>query len=361
MCARKLGTHLLRAMSRHFYVRWMTAAAAPFLAAVSLLEWLPAAATAAPPIMDVPRIVARVVPSVVSITTRHIHRDAEQGAALRRGLGSGVIVDRNGYIVTNHHVIEEADQIKVTLPDTRTFMARLVGADPVTDLAVLKIDGKNLPVAVLGDSSRVRVGEPVVAIGNPLWIEGGPTVTAGVVSGLDRILEQPGLPMLHHLIQTDAAINEGNSGGPLVNRAGQVIALNTAIIPSAHGIGFAIPTSTLRPVLRELMAGRPVIRPGLGLVAISVTPQVAFANDLGAERGVLVLEVDADGPAAAADIRAGDVITSVGGQLVQDLHAFHILLWRRRPGDALAVGLQRNGTSLTVRAFLGTDLGLKPR
>lgn len=344
-------------MSRHFYVRCMTAAAAPLIAAVSLLEWLPAAATAAPPVMDVPGIVARVVPAVVSITTRHIHRDAEQGTALRRGLGSGVIVDRNGYIVTNHHVIEEADQIKVTLADTRTFMARLVGADPVTDLAVLKIEGKNLPVAVLGDSSRVRVGEPVVAIGNPLWIEGGPTVTAGVVSGLDRILEQPGLPMLHHLIQTDAAINDGNSGGPLVNRSGHVIAINTAIIPSAHGIGFAIPTNTVRPVLRELMAGRPVVRPGLGIVAVSVTPQVAFANDLKVERGVLVLEVDADGPAAAANILPGDVITSVAGEVVTDLHAFHVALWRRRPGDTIDVALEREGTPIVVRTSLGTDRG----
>ncbi len=329
------------------------------LAATALLAVLVVAdapTAAAPPLMDVPGVVAKVLPAVVSITTRHIHRDAAQ-PVLRRGLGSGVIVDRAGYIVTNHHVIEDAEQIKVTLPDARTFTARLVGSDPITDLAVIRIDGGKLPVALLGDSRRIRVGEPVVAIGNPLWIEGGPTVTAGVISGLDRILEQPGLPMLHHLIQTDAAINEGNSGGPLVDRAGRVIGINTAIIQSAHGIGFAIPTHMVRPVLRELMAGRPIVRPSLGIVAVSVTPQVAFANDLRIEHGVLVTEIEADGPAAAADLHVGDIITSFGGEPVASLHAFHLALWRKQPGEIVDVGLERDGVAMTARTALGTDRG----
>jgi serine protease Do len=266
-----------------------------------------------------------------------------------------VIVDRRGYIVTNNHVIEDAEQIKVTLPDERVFSARLIGADPVTDLAVLKIDGTRFPVATLADAGNLRVGEPVIAIGNPLWIEGGPTVTAGVVSGLGRSLEQPGLPMLHRLIQTDAAINEGNSGGPLVNGAGQVVGINTAIIPSAHGIGFAIPITTVRPVLRALVAGRRIVRPALGLVAVSVTPQVAFANDLKVERGALVVEVDASSPASAADIRADDVIIAVDGHRVRDLHDYHGALWRRRPGETAEIALDRDGEAVTVRAVLGTD------
>jgi serine protease Do len=311
---------------------------------------------AAPPLMDVPGVVAKVLPAVVSITTGRIHRDAGQ-PILRRGRGSGVIVDRSGYIVTNHHVIADAEEIKVTLPDARTFTARLVGTDPITDVAVIRINGGKLPVALLGDSRRVRVGEPVVAIGNPLWIEGGPTVTAGVISGLDRILEQAGLPMLHHLIQTDAAINEGNSGGPLVDRTGRVIGINTAIIQSAHGIGFAIPTHMIRLVLRELMAGRPIMRPSLGIVAVSVTPQVAFANELKVEHGVLVTEIEADGPASAADLKVGDVITSLDGEPVPSLHAFHLALWRKQPGGIVDVGLERDGLARTTRISLGTDRG----
>ena len=313
--------------------------------------------SAAPPTsgVDVPAIVAKVLPAVVSITTRQTVRDAAQPSLLRRGLGSGVIVDRRGHIVTNHHVIEDAEQIKVTLPDERVFTARVVGADPVTDLAVVKIEGIRLPVARLANRDRLRIGEPVIAIGNPLWIEGGPTVTAGIVSGLGRTLEQPGLPMLHHLIQTDAAINDGNSGGPLVNSAAEVVGVNTAIIPSAHGIGFAIPVRTVRAVLGELVAGRPIVRATLGLVAVSVTPQLAFANGLPAERGVLVVEVESGSPAEAADIRVGDMITGVDSQRLRDLHDYHSALWRRGPGQNVEIVIDRHGEKTTVRATLGRD------
>lgn len=332
------------------------------LLVVALVSWsmcgAPARAVAGQaPGMDVPGIVARIVPTVVSITTRHIHEDDARPQRVRRGLGSGVIVDGRGYILTNHHVVEDADQIKVTLPDERIFAGKLVGADPTTDLAVGKIDGTRLPVAVLGDSSRLRVGESVIAIGNPLWIEGGPTVTAGVVSGLGRTMEQTGLPLLHHLIQTDAAINEGNSGGPLVNRAGHVIGINTALIPSVHGIGFAIPTSTAKPVLRILMAGGTVVRPGLGISAVSVTPQVAFANDLAVERGVLLVDVERDGPAEQAGLRKGDVITAVGGQRIRDLHDFQAGIWRRKPGDAVEVSVRREAETLGVRVALRAEPG----
>ena len=305
--------------------------------------------------MDVPAIVARVLPAVVSITTRHVGGETREGAVVHRGLGSGVIVDPRGYILTNHHVIERAEKIKVGLPDGRTFPGMLVGADRVTDLAVVKIDGTRLPTAVLAGSATPRIGEPVIAIGNPLWIEGGPTVTAGVVSGLERILEQPGLPMLHHLIQTDAAINDGNSGGPLVNRGAQVIGINTALIPSAHGIGFAIPASTAVPVLRELIAAGVIRRPTLGVVAISVTPQVAYSRDLPVERGVVVLEVAGDGPAAAAGLQPGDVVTALDGRPLRNLHDLHQSLWRRRPGDTVSVEVRRGGVSQTVRAILAED------
>jgi serine protease Do len=180
-------------------------------------------------------------------------------------------------------------------------------------------------------------------------------VTAGVVSGLGRSLEQPGLPIFHDLIQTDAAINDGNSGGPLVNRKGQIIGINTAIIPSAHGIGFAIPSSTVRTVLKDLLEGRPIVRPSAGLAGVSVTPQIAFANDLSAERGVLVTQVDAGGPARNADIRVDDIITAVDSRPMRGLHDYHAALSRRRPGDLVVFTIDRAGTLVTTAVVVGTD------
>ena len=305
--------------------------------------------------VGVAAMVARVLPAVVSITTRQIERDQFNQPVPTRGLGSGFIIDRRGYVLTNNHVVEGAEQIKVTLPDERAFRATPVGADPFTDLAVLKIEGTNLPVVPLGDSSKLAIGETVVAIGSPLWIEGGPTVTVGVVSALRRSMEQPDLPLLHDLIQTDAAINAGNSGGPLLNLAGRAIGINTAVIPSAHGIGFAISVNAARPILRELIARGRVVRPSLGLVAVSLTPQIAYANELPIERGALVVRVADDGPADAAGMRPGDVITSVGGGAVKDLHHFHELLFRRKAGEAVDLTLWRDGATLTLRAVLGDE------
>lgn len=298
-------------------------------------------------------MVARVLPAVVSITTRQIERDQFNQPVPTRGLGSGVIVDHRGNVLTNSHVVDGAEEIKVTLPDERTFRGTLVGTDPFTDLAVVRIDGKQLPTAHLGDSARLAVGETVVAIGNPLWIEGGPTVTVGVVSALGRSMEQPGLPMLHNLIQTDAAINAGNSGGPLLNRAGQVVGINTAVIASAHGIGFAISSNTARPILAKLITSGRVVRPSLGLDAVSLTPQVAYANDLPIERGALVIRVEAGGPAAVVGLQPGDIISAVDGKPVKDLHHFHESLERHKAGETVGVTLWRDGTALTVRAVLG--------
>jgi S1-C subfamily serine protease len=300
----------------------------------------------------VPAMVARTLPAIVSITTRQIERDQFNRSVPTRGLGSGFIFDRRGYIATNSHVVEGADQIKVTLPDERTFRALLVGVDRFTDLAVLKIEGKNFPAVQFGGSARLMIGETVVAIGSPLWIEGGPTVTTGVVSALGRSMEQPGLPILHGLIQTDAAINPGNSGGPLLNLAGQVVGINTAVIASAHGIGFAISSDAAKPVLSELIAAGRVARPALGVVAVSVTPQVAFANELSIERGALVVRVDAGGTADLAGLKPGDVITAVDGRAVKDLHHFHEALARHRIGETVEVAVWRDGETLVVRAVL---------
>jgi S1-C subfamily serine protease len=300
----------------------------------------------------VPRIVARALPAVVSITTRQIEYDQFNQPASIRGLGSGFLLDRSGHVLTNNHVVEGAEEIKVALTDGRVFRAVMVGADRFTDLAVLKIEGRSLPALRLAASSRLAVGETVVAIGSPLWIEGGPTVTVGVVSALGRTMEQPGLPMLHNLIQTDAAINPGNSGGPLLNLRGEVVGINTAVIASAHGIGFAISTSTIKPIVATLLAHGRVVRASLGVVAVSVTPQVAYANALPMERGALVIRTEAGGAGEAAGLNAGDVITAIAGKPVRDLHHLHEALSRHRVGEAIEISVWRAGQALTLQPVL---------
>jgi serine protease Do len=304
---------------------------------------------------ELPAMVQRSVAATVSVTTRQIEHDQFNQPMPTRGLGSGFVVDPRGFVLTNWHVVEGAEQIKVTFSDERVFRAVLVGADPFTDLAVLKIDGGKLPTLRLGASARLRVGETVVAIGSPLWIEGGPTVTAGVVSALGRLMEEPGLPILHDLIQTDAAINPGNSGGPLLNRAGEVIGVNTAIIPSAHGIGFAIAVDTVKPVLAALIANGRVVRPSLAVSAVSVTPQVAFANDLPVERGALITRLDAAGPGAAAGIEVGDIVIAIDGRPIRNLHDLHKRLAHQRAGATVKVTVHRSGRTLVLPAVLGDE------
>ena len=300
----------------------------------------------------VPAMVARVLPAVVSITTRQIERDQLDQPVVTPGLGSGIIVDRRGYILTNDHVIHGVDQIKVGLADGRTFRATLVGRDTFSDLAVVKIEGTKLPVAVLGDSARLAIGATVIAIGNPLWIEGGPAVTAGIVSGLGRSTEQEGLPVLHNLIQTDAAINAGNSGGPLVDLDGRVVGINTALIASAHGIGFAIPINRARPVMEALIARGRIARTSLGLVAVSLTPQLAYVYGMTVERGALITRVARGSPAERAGLEAGDVVTGIDDRLVTNLHELHDGMARRAAGDTVRLHVWRAGETFAVEAAL---------
>ncbi len=329
-----------------WFVRWMwpVLAAAVTIAAAASTEARSHTTGGA-----VPAIVSRALPAVVSIITRQIEQDQFNQPVPRRGLGSGLIVDRRGYILTNNHVVDSAEEIKVTLTDGRTYRGALVGADRFSDLAVVKIDGTKLPMLSLGDSTKLAVGETVIAIGNPLWLEGGPTVTLGVVSALGRSMEEENLPTLHNLIQTDAAINPGNSGGPLLNLRGQAIGINTAIIASAHGIGFAIAASTAKPVLRALMTGGRIVRPSLRVRAVSVTPQVAYANNLPLERGALVVSVESGGPGEEVGFESGDVVVAIEGRPVTNLHHFHDLLQQQKIGEPVDVTVWRDGATLTLR------------
>jgi serine protease Do len=305
-----------------------------------------------------PKVTAMVtgaLPSVVSIASRRIAQDEFNKRAPGASMGSGVIVDAQGYILTNEHVIRGATAIKVTLTDGRTFRGALVGADRFTDLAVVKIEGTDLKALPLGDASRLRIGDPVVAIGSPLWIEGGPTVTTGVISGKGRSMEEPDDPeqaMLHDLLQTDAAINPGNSGGPLLNLAGQIVGINTAIMESAHGIGFVIPVNSAEPIYRALRDGRRFVRPSLGFVGVSMTPQLAFVNDAQVERGTLVVRVEKGGPAAQAGLRSEDVILAVDDKSIGSLHDYHEVLLQRQPGDRVSLSIWRAGEILRLMSTL---------
>src|SRR5437879_4217112 len=220
-----------------------------------------------------------------------------------RASGSGVLVDRAGYILTNNHVIENAQDITVRLSDARKFPATLVGRDPKTDLAVLKVDAPGpLPTAELGDSERLRVGQWVIAIGNPFGLDR--TVTVGIVSATAR--NRVGVTTYENFIQTDASINPGNSGGPLLNLDGKVIGINTAIVAAGQGIGFAIPANMAREVMRQLIASGRVVRGWLGIAIQDVTDELA--GTFGVREGVLVAEVMKGGPAEAAGVRQGDII-----------------------------------------------------
>jgi len=233
-----------------------------------------------------------------------------------RATGSGVIVDPSGYILTNNHVVENAQEIIVRLSDARKLTARLVGRDVKTDLAVLKVDGAEpLPAAELGDSDRLRVGQWVIAIGNPFGLDR--TVTAGIVSATART--RVGVATYENFIQTDASINPGNSGGPLLNLDGKVVGINTAIVASGQGIGFSIPVNMARDVMRQLIARGRVVRGWLGIVIQDVTDELASSFGVRERQGVLIADVMKGGPAEVAGVRAGDVVVQFAGDAIREV------------------------------------------
>lgn len=268
-------------------------------------------------------------------------------------LGSGFIVDAKGFVVTNNHVIQDADEISVILHDDTRLKAELVGRDPKTDIAVLKVqfDG-DLPVADLGDSDKIDVGDWVIAIGNPFGLGG--TVTAGIISARGRDINSG--PYDDYL-QTDASINRGNSGGPMFNMDGEVIGINTAIFSptgGSVGIGFAVPTSTATPVIRQLIKNGEVRRGWLGVHIQSVTPEIAESLGLKEARGAMVASVVEDGPAANSDIKAGDVILEFGGVNVPEMRRLPRIVADVEPETTVDVTVWREGAEKTVKVTVGT-------
>ncbi len=268
------------------------------------------------------------------------------------GLGSGVIVSPNGYILTNNHVIEGADNIEVSLNDQRKARARIIGVDPDTDLAVLKVELERLPVVVLGNSDELEIGDLVLAIGNPFGV--GQTVTSGIVSALGR--NQLGINVFENFIQTDAAINPGNSGGALVDIQGRLLGINTAIYSrsgGSMGIGFAIPVSTARQVLDAIVREGQVVRGWIGVEPQELTAELAETFNVRKRSGVIITGVLQGGPAAQAGIRPGDVITAVAGQPVKNVTELLSAVAALKPGTPAKLQLQRRDAETEVNIVPG--------
>ncbi len=313
------------------------------------------------------QVVQKVRPAVVQITSQQVQIDQfNQPFTIPGGVGSGIIYDSQGHVLTNDHVVSGAQQFLVTLPDGRSFKdAKLIGRDPKTDLAVIQISGDNLPVAELGNSEQLQVGDWVVAIGNALGLPGGPTVTTGVVSALNRTVQEPGGrgrqsgPFLLDAIQTDAPINPGNSGGPLANLAGQVIGINTLVAGQAEpgvqaqGIGFAISMATAKPIADELVANGKVVHPYIGIGYVQMTPAIAAQLGITMQDGVLVRLVEPGSPAAQAGIQLRDIITAFDGQPLKEEASLSKAINGHKPGDTVTVTILRDGQTMDLKVTLG--------
>ena len=275
--------------------------------------------------------------------------DVPQREFKQRSLGSGFIIDKEGYILTNNHVVEKASAIKVRLKDGKEYDAKIVGRDSKTDIAVIKISTKNgVSVATLGDSDKLEVGEWVIAVGNPFGLEH--TVTAGIVSAKGRVIGQG---PYDDFIQTDASINPGNSGGPLFNLNGEVVGINTAILSGGTGIGFAIPINLAKSLLPQLKSKGKVVRGWLGVVIQKVTPELAKSFNLKESEGALVSDVIEDSPASKADIRRGDVVVSFDSHPIKDMEQLPKLVAATEVGKKVKLGLIREGKNLEVEVTVG--------
>ena len=346
---------------------WLQRGAMRSGAGIALIE-APATTLTQPAPGSLSSAARKAAPAVVSINTskevRHPRSNdpwfqfffGDQGSQAQAGLGSGVIISPDGYILTNNHVVEGADEIEVTLTDSRRTRASVIGTDPETDLAILKITLDKLPVITLGDSDSLAVGDQVLAIGNPFGV--GQTVTSGIVSALGR--SQLGINTFENFIQTDAAINPGNSGGALVDVNGNLMGINTAIYSrsgGSMGIGFAIPVSTARLVLDGIVKDGQVTRGWIGVEPNELSPELAETFGVKATEGVIITGVLQDGPAAQAGMRPGDVILKVDDKAVGNVSQLLTAVAALKPGTPAAFEVQRADKKLE----LNINPGVRPR
>jgi S1-C subfamily serine protease len=309
---------------------------------------------------SVVEVVKDVGPAIVKITTveNRLTYDFFYGREERqiKGEGSGVIFENEGYILTNNHVVAGADRIKVFLTGIekrkREFNGKVVGRDPSTDLAVVKIEGNNLPIAEVGDSDVLEVGEVVIAIGNPLGFSN--TVTTGVISAVGRRLEIQKGTELTDMIQTDAAINPGNSGGALLNNQGEVIGINTAIIQGAQGLGFAIPINTAQEIAKDLIDNGRVIRPWLGIYGVTLNASLAKEYDLPRDTGIFVAKVVDGSPADKVALRQGDIITEIDGDQIKSMTKLRDKLKELEVGQEIKLSFYRGEKLKDVKVKLKT-------
>jgi len=300
--------------------------------------------------------VEKVSKSVVNVSTVRLVNTGFFLTVPVKGVGSGIIIDENGHIITNNHVVERTTKVEITLSNGKMVPGRVLGADPSTDIAVIEASTEDLTPAELGDADNLKVGQVVLAIGNPFGLAGGPTVTAGVVSALNRTIQSE-KGVLEDLIQTDAAVNPGNSGGPLVDTRGRVVAITTAIIPFAHGIGFAVPINTAKQVARDLMKYGKVIRPWLGIMGMDISKDMASHYRLPVESGVLVSRVVARSPADYSGMAQGDIMVEIDEAPIKSMKELRKKILEKRPGDKLRMTVLRESRRYVLEATLETGAG----
>ena len=308
-------------------------------------------------------VAAAVSPAVVRITANG-SADTSSGVIPSTGVGSGVIYDANGWILTNRHVVEGSDALKVELNDGRQFDGTVYGIDTLTDLAIVKVKASDLTAVKIGDSSSLKVGQLVVAIGSPLGTFTN-SVTSGIVSAKGRTITTDGNQNLNNLIQTDAAINPGNSGGPLLDASGNVVGINTAIAADSNGIGFAIPIDIARPIMDQAVAGEKLARPYMGVIYRAIDRQLASDEKLPVNDGALVIQgtggsspaVVSGSPADKAGIKEGDIIVKVNGHAIDRDNPLDATLSEFAPGDTVTIDLLRSGQTVSVSLTLGTRPG----